>query len=101
MRRVARNDGSGLLAAGGALYAATAVALAAYAAHVTSGPQQSHLQLAAVFAFGHGIAIAALAPTTRQTVGRIALAGLWWGVLLFSGSLAGNAIAQWPVTLAP
>lgn len=89
------------LAAGGALYAAVAVALAAYAAHVAAGPQQAHLQLAALFAFGHGIALAALAPGARRMPMRIALCGLWWGVLLFSGSLAANALAQWPVMLAP
>jgi uncharacterized membrane protein YgdD (TMEM256/DUF423 family) len=89
------------LAAGGALYAAIAVALAAYAAHIASGPQQAHLQLAALFAFGHGIALAALAPGAQRRLARIALSGLWWGVLLFAGSLAANALAQWPVALAP
>jgi uncharacterized membrane protein YgdD (TMEM256/DUF423 family) len=89
------------LAAGGALYAAIAVALAAYAAHLAPGPQQAHLQLAAVVAFGHGVALAALAPRAQHRLARIALTGLWWGVLLFAGSLAANAIAQWPVVLAP
>ena len=72
------------LAFNGALCAAAAVALAAYAAHGTEGEAQTRLQLAAVFAFGHGLALAVLAP-----------------VLLFCGSLVLNVLAQWPTTLAP
>ncbi|WP_166212532.1 DUF423 domain-containing protein [Cognatiluteimonas telluris] len=89
------------LAAGGALYAAAAVALAAYATHVLAGPDQARLQAAAVFAFGHGVAIAALAPGLRGRLGRAALSGLWLAVLLFAGSLVGKAVAGWPLTLAP
>jgi uncharacterized membrane protein YgdD (TMEM256/DUF423 family) len=100
MQRVTSGNGK-WLAAGGALYAAIAVALAAYAAHVANGPAQSHLPLAAAIAFGHGVALAALAPVAQRRLARIALSGLWWGVLLFSGSLVGNAVAQWPVALAP
>jgi uncharacterized membrane protein YgdD (TMEM256/DUF423 family) len=89
------------LAAGGALYAAAAVALMAYAAHVAAGPDQARLQTAAMFAFGHGVALAALAPVIRRRLGRTALVGLWLAVLLFSGSLVGKTIAGWPTTLAP
>jgi uncharacterized membrane protein YgdD (TMEM256/DUF423 family) len=89
------------LAAGGGLYAAIAVGLAAYAAHVAPGPPQAHLQLAALFAFGHGIALAALGPLAQRRLTRVALWALWLGVLLFSGSLAANALARWPVTFAP
>jgi len=85
----------------GALYAAAAVALSAYAVHAAQGASQSRLQTAAVFAFGHGIAIAALAPATTRRLGHIALLALCIGVLLFSGSLAGSVLAQWPTTLAP
>lgn len=89
------------LAACGAWFAAAGVALAAYAAHVVSGPEQARLQTAAIFAFGHGVALAAVG---RNAGGRLALAGLWmlWlGVLLFCGSLAGSAFGHWPTTLAP
>ena len=89
------------LAAGGGVYAAISVALAAYAAHGAAGPQQAHLYLAALFAFGHGIALAALAPRAQRRMARLALSALWLGVLLFSGSLAANAVAGWPVALAP
>jgi uncharacterized membrane protein YgdD (TMEM256/DUF423 family) len=89
------------LAAVGAMLAALAVALAAYAAHAASPDAQSRLQLAAVFAFGHGVALAALAPRGRSRVGRVALWMLASGALLFSGSLVGHALAALPTTFAP
>jgi uncharacterized membrane protein YgdD (TMEM256/DUF423 family) len=89
------------LAACGALLAALSVALAAYAAHAAQGPAQARLELAAAFAFGHGLALATLAPSMQRGLGYVALATLATGVLLFSGSLAGAALAQWPTTLAP
>ena len=89
------------LAAGGALYAAAAVALAAYAAHAVAGPAQDRLQTAALFAFGHGVALAALASGVRGRLGRAALVGMWLAVLLFAGSLVGNVLAGWPLKLAP
>lgn len=91
----------GWLAANGALCAAAAVALSAYAAHAAEGPAQMRLQTAAIFAFGHGLALALLAPTIRRRLGRCALLALYLGVLLFCGSLVFNALAQWPTTLAP
>lgn len=90
-----------MLAFNGALLAAASVALAAYAAHGVEGVAQSRLQTAAVFAFGHGVALAALAPAATGRVARIALLALYFGVLLFSGSLVFNVLAQWPATLAP
>jgi hypothetical protein len=48
-----------VLAAAGAVLAAAAVALAAYAAHGASGPEQGRLLHAALFGFGHGVALAA------------------------------------------
>ncbi len=89
------------LAASGALLAAIAVALAAYASHAAQGPAQARLQLAAVFVFGHGLALSTLAPSMPRGLGQGALAALAAGVVLFSGSLAGAALAQWPTPLAP
>ncbi|MCY7355770.1 MAG: DUF423 domain-containing protein [Lysobacter sp.] len=89
------------LAANGALCAAAAVALSAYAAHGFEGVALSRLHTAAVFAFGHGVALAVLAPVATNTLGRIALAMLYLGVLLFSGSLVFNVVAGWPTSLAP
>jgi uncharacterized membrane protein YgdD (TMEM256/DUF423 family) len=100
MARTGSIHGRGLAASGG-LYAAIGVGLAAYAAHAASGPQQHQLQWAALFAFGHGVALAALAPMAQRPLERWALSALWLGVLLFSGSLAAKALAQWPVVLAP
>ncbi len=89
------------LAANGALCAAAAVALTAYAAHGYDGIALSRLNTAAFFAFGHGAAIAALAPTATRAVHRIALAMLYAGTLLFSGSLVFNVIAGWSTRLEP
>ena len=89
------------LAAIGAVLAALAVALAAYAAHAASPEAQSRLQLAAVFAFGHGVALAALARRVQLRSGRIALWMLAIGVLLFSGSLVAHVLAALPTTYAP
>jgi uncharacterized membrane protein YgdD (TMEM256/DUF423 family) len=91
----------GWLAAGGAIYAAAGVGLAAYAAHVAVALDASRLQTAALFAFGHGVALAALAQTTRGRLGRLALLALWAGALLFAGSLAAAVFLHWPTVLAP
>jgi uncharacterized membrane protein YgdD (TMEM256/DUF423 family) len=90
------------LACAGGLLAAAAIGLSAYASHGVSEPlAQSHLQTAALYAFGHGLALAALARSSERLLARAALALLLLGTLLFSGSLAGNALAQWPTRLAP
>ena len=85
----------------GSLLAGAAVALAAYAAHGAGGEAQARLAQAAVFAFGHGLAVAALAPLALRRRGLVALAAMWGGVLLFSGSLVGAALLGWPTALAP
>ena len=77
----------GRWAAIGALFAAASVALAAYASHGASGAAQDRLQLAAALAFGHGLALAALAPGTRGGLQRMAVVGWGVGIALFSGSL--------------
>lgn len=96
-----RNRGKAWLGGGGSLLAAASVALAAYATHAAHGPDQARLQLAAVFAFGHGLALAALSPTVIRSTGRLALLALAAGVVLFSGSLAASVLAHWPTTIAP
>jgi uncharacterized membrane protein YgdD (TMEM256/DUF423 family) len=92
-----------LLAFFGGLLAALAVALAAYAAHGVDmdSPAQSRLQIAVVFAFGHGIALAALAPAASHRTARVALLALSAGALLFCGSLVAHVLAHWPTSLAP
>ena len=86
----------------GALLAAAAVALSAYAAHGMGDPLlQSRLETAALHAFGHGVVLAVLGPASLNGFGRMALYVLLLGVLLFSGSVAGGVLMGWPTTLAP
>lgn len=86
----------------GAVLAALAIGLSAWASHgLPSGREQHNVLMACVFAFGHGVAWLALG---RQLPGRWAGAGLGLqviGVLLFCGSLVGNVVAGWPTRLAP
>jgi len=91
-----------LLAFAGGLLAALSVGLSAYASHgVADAHAQSNLQTAALFAFGHGIAMAALGAGTSRRLGRLGLGLLLLGTLLFSGSLAAGALLGWPTRLAP
>lgn len=89
------------LAAAGALCAGLSVALAAYAAHGVDGQARAWLQTAALFAFGHGLALAVLAPAAVRRLRRAALLCLLGGMLLFSGSLAAGALFAWPTAAAP
>ncbi|WP_449280105.1 DUF423 domain-containing protein [Luteimonas changyuni] len=89
------------LAAAGALLAAVSVALAAYASHAAGPDAGMRLGLAAAFAFGHGLALAALAPRARGGLATAALWALLLGVLLFAGSLAGAHFFALPTRLAP
>ena len=90
-----------LLPAAGAVLAAAAVALSAYAAHVVDPAAQARLQPAALFAFGHGIALAALGPFAVRRLARLALAALLLGTLLFSGSLVLAHFLAISTVLAP
>ncbi|WP_231734427.1 DUF423 domain-containing protein [Noviluteimonas gilva] len=86
----------------GGLFAACAVALSAYAMHATLEPHaREQVIIAATFAFGHGIALAALARHGAHWLGAVSLMALLAGVLLFSGSLVGAAVAHGPTTFAP
>ncbi len=90
-----------MLAACGAVLAAGAVALSAYAAHATDGAARAGLESAALFAFGHGIAVAAIAPHARRRLALIALAGLLLGTLLFSGAIVLSRLAGLSLGSAP
>lgn len=89
------------LAGVGSLLAGVAVGLAAYAAHGAEGEAQARLMQAAAFAFGHGLALAALAPLAQRRGALVALVAMLVGVLLFCGSLAAAALLGTPTTLAP
>lgn len=91
-----------LLAFCGGLLAAVAVGLSAYASHgVTDALVQSRLQLASLYAFGHGAVLVVLGATETRAFGRVGLYLLLLGTLLFAGSLVGGALLHWPTSLAP
>lgn len=91
-----------LLACFGGLLAATAVGLSAYASHGIADPlAQSHVTTAALYAFGHGVALGVLGPTQQNSVGKLALYVLLIGTLLFSGSLVAGALWKLSTQLAP
>lgn len=89
------------LGALGSVLAGMAVALAAYAAHGADAGAQARLTQAAAFVFGHGVALAALAPLVQRRSGLVALLAILLGVLMFSVSLIGAALWSLPTTLAP
>lgn len=101
MTQMDTGSGGRWLAAAGAVMAATSVALAAYASHAGAPETRQALQSAALFLFGHGIALAALAPRTPRRLGRAALVGLLLGTLLFSGSVVAGRLLGWPTVAAP
>jgi uncharacterized membrane protein YgdD (TMEM256/DUF423 family) len=75
--------------------------LGAYAAHVAEAQAQHRIGLAALFLFGHGLALLTLAPHAQSRMQRIALVGLAIGVLLFSGSLTLAALYGTSTFFAP
>jgi uncharacterized membrane protein YgdD (TMEM256/DUF423 family) len=89
------------LASAGACLLAVSVALAAYAAHGVDGASQSRLQTAAAFAFGHGLALAALAPHARTRAAGRVLAALLAGCVLFCGALAASVFLGSGAAVAP
>ena len=89
------------LAAFGALACGVSVGLGAYASHGLDGDAARRVGLAALFAFGHGLALLLLAPGTGTRLRAVGLSGLALGVLLFSGSLLGAVFLSAPTVLAP
>jgi uncharacterized membrane protein YgdD (TMEM256/DUF423 family) len=88
-------------AACGALVCGAAVALSAMAAHFQGdAPDRQRLAIAAAMAFGHGLALVAIAPRASR-LAMLARTGFIAGIVLFCGSLVGAALQGWPTTLAP
>lgn len=83
----------------GAILVAAATALSAYAAHAAGDPRS--LYLAAFMAFGHGLALASLAPAARRRLTLLALSAVALGVLLFSGNLVTAHLLAIRAPLAP
>ena len=89
------------ISAMGAVLAAASVALSAYAAHAAQGVAQSNLQTAAIMAFGHGIALAALAHLLRGWLGLSALLAVLLGCLAFCGALVSKYVYGVSLGIAP
>lgn len=89
------------IAASGAVLAAVAVALSAYAAHAAQGVVQANLQTAAIMAFGHGIALAGLAQLLRGWSGLLSLLALLLGCLMFCGALVSKYMFGLSLGIAP
>jgi uncharacterized membrane protein YgdD (TMEM256/DUF423 family) len=89
------------LAAFGALACGISVGLGAYASHGLDGDAARRVGLAALFAFGHGLALLLLAPAAPAPLRTAGLSGLALGVLLFSGSLLAAVFLSAPTALAP
>lgn len=89
------------LAAFGALACGVSVGLGAYASHGLDGDAARRVGLAALFAFGHGLALLLLAPAAGTRLRSVGLSSLAVGVLLFSGSLLAAVFLSAPTVLAP
>lgn len=88
-------------AGGGALACGLAVALGAYASHGLQGEAAGRAGLAALFLFGHGLALQLLLREARGRLRLIAAGAMLLGVLLFAGSLCAAVFLGWPTRLAP
>jgi uncharacterized membrane protein YgdD (TMEM256/DUF423 family) len=89
-----------LLSALAASICAVSVALGAYASHAAAGQARERLALAALFAFGHGLALLVLAARTSALAQAARLAMLA-GIVLFSGGLAAAGLWATPTAAAP
>jgi uncharacterized membrane protein YgdD (TMEM256/DUF423 family) len=89
------------LAALGAVACAAAVGLGAYASHGLAGGDAQRVGLAALFLFGHGLALFVLATPAASRLRLVALSALALGLLLFAGSLLAAVFAGAPTALAP
>lgn len=91
-----------VLVTAGALLAALAIGLSAWGSHaLPAGREQHNVLMGCLFAFGHGAALVALAPHWHGRLAGLALWLLLVGVLLFAGSLIGNAAWGWSTAAAP
>jgi uncharacterized membrane protein YgdD (TMEM256/DUF423 family) len=89
------------LAAAGALFSASAIALGAVVAHSQALDVRERLAPALTYLLAHGIALAVLAPRARSAWSLASLLMLVLGTLLFCGSVLGGRLLGWPGALAP
>lgn len=83
-----------------ALACGLSVALGAYASHVAEPQSRQRLALAALFAFGHGLALIQLDARSSR-LARLASACFVIGIVLFCGSLAGAGLVGSTTKLVP
>lgn len=83
----------------GALLAGVSVALAALGSH--GADAGANLLTAAAFAFGHGVALLALAGVARGRLATVASLALLLGTLLFAGALVAKSLAGLSSAPAP
>jgi uncharacterized membrane protein YgdD (TMEM256/DUF423 family) len=87
-------------AAFGALVCGLSVALAAWASHGADPAARVRLALAAAIAFGHGLALVAIADRSGKLLAATRVAFVL-GIALFSGSLVGAVVFGTATALAP
>lgn len=83
-----------------ALACGLSVAIGAYASHVAAGQARERLALAALFAFGHGLALLVIAGRETRLSAAVKLAFIA-GIVLFCGSLAAAGLFGTPTLAAP
>lgn len=91
---------SNSLAVFAALVCGISVALSAYARHAAIGQRKEWLTLAALFAFGHGLALIALAQRDSH-FSLMVKCTLVLGMVLFSGSLVMAAFFETSTAFVP
>lgn len=89
------------LGAFGAVACAAAVGLGAYASHGLAEADARRAGLAALFLFGHGLALLALATPAASPLRLAALSALALGLMFFAGSLLAAVFAAASTALAP
>ena len=87
-------------AAFGAVSCGLAVALGAYASHVAQAQDGKRLAIAALFAFGHGLALIVLISRASR-LANFSMACIALGLVGFSGSLAAAVFFGTSTILAP
>lgn len=88
------------LTAFAALVCGLSVAIGAYASHVAAVQARERLALAALFAFGHGLALLVIAARDTRLSTAVKLAFVA-GIVLFCGSLAAAGLFSTPTVAAP
>ena len=90
-----------VLASGGAICCAIAIAWAAYSAHAIEAALRPRADSAMLLLLVHGLALAVFAPRQRSRIEQFALIGWAFGIVAFCGSLMLSVVAGTSTSLAP